>query len=97
MIRHLIHGHTRPRRQTLRILHRQGVSQLPKTPCDFQGIDLPIPPPSLFVAGLVQLPMMPSTKWHSELIAHFESNCSRLRKSKMMRIGWLPPTEYARL
>ena len=54
-------------------------------------------PPRTLVSGLVQLPMMPATKRHCELIAHLETNGSRLRKPQVMRIGRLPATDEARL
>jgi hypothetical protein len=31
---------------------------LPKTPCDFHGINLQVFPPSAFIAGLVHLSVM---------------------------------------
>ena len=54
-------------------------------------------PPRTLVSGLVQLPMMPATKRHCELIAHLETNGSRLRKPQVMRIGRLPATDETRL
>jgi len=69
----------------------------PKRVCDLERIDAPSPPPHLFVASLVQLPMMTTTERHSELIAHFETDRSLLRKTQMMRIGWAPTADKTRL
>ena len=37
----------------------------------------------------MQLPVMPTTERYCELIADFQANAARLRKSKMMRIARL--------
>ena len=76
---------------------RRGMRYFPKTSRDFQGIHSVTVPPREFVAGLVQLPMMPAAKRHCELIAHFEANCPGLRKPQVMGIGWLPAADEARL
>ena len=70
---------------------------LPKTSCDFEGINLEIFPPGLFVAGLVKLPMMAAAERHGELVADLKTDRPRLRKSKMMRIGRLPTADQTRL
>ena len=63
---------------------------LPKTASDVESIDLPILPPRLLVASLMQLPMMSTAEWHGELITDLKTDRSRLRKTKMVGIGWLP-------
>jgi len=65
----------------------------PKVSRDFQGIHSVIVPPRAFIAGLVQLPVMPAAKRHCELIAHLEANRSRLCKPQVMGIGGLPATD----
>jgi hypothetical protein len=69
----------------------------PETSRNFQGIHSVIVPPRAFIAGLVQLPMMPAAQGDRELITHLETNCSRLRKPQVMGIGRLPATDEARL
>ena len=69
----------------------------PECPRGFQRIDFRAFPPGKFIAGLVQLSMMPTAKRYGELIAHLETNRSRLRKPQVMGIGRLPTTDEARL
>jgi hypothetical protein len=69
----------------------------PKVSRDFQGIHSVTVPPRAFIAGLMQLPVMPAAKRDRELIAHLETNGSRLCKPQVMRIGRLPATDEARL
>ena len=66
---------------------------LPKIPCEFEGINLEIFPPGLFVAGLVKFPMVPATERDGEFIADLETDGPRLRKPQMMRIGGLAPAD----
>src|SRR5262245_55119951 len=72
-----------------------GAGFFPKTPCDFQRIDLYAFPPSDFIAGLMQLSMMPTAERHGELIADFETDGSRLCKAQVMGIGRLPAADKA--
>ena len=58
----------------------------PQIASHFEGIDLVLIPPRLFIARLMQLPMMPAAKRHGELITDFETDCPWLRKTQMMRI-----------
>jgi len=81
----------------LRRLIRRGMRFFPKTSRDFQGIHSVTVPPRAFIAGLVQLSVMPAAQGDRELIAHFETNRSRLGKPQMMRIGRLPAADEARL
>src|SRR4029453_3165430 len=37
----------------------------------------------------MKLPMVSTAKWYGEVIAHLKTDCSRLRKAQMMRIGGL--------
>ena len=69
----------------------------PKLPSDLEDIDIESFPPGEFIAGLMQLPMVPAAKRHCELIADLKANCSGLRETQMMRIGWLSPTDETRL
>jgi hypothetical protein len=69
----------------------------PKTSRDFQGIHSVTFPPRAFIAGLVQLPVMPAAKRDRELITHLETNGSRLCEPQVMGIGRLPAADEARL
>jgi hypothetical protein len=69
----------------------------PKTSRDFQGIHSVTVPPRAFIAGLVQLSVMPAAQGDRELIAHLEANCPRLCKPQVMGIGRLPAADEARL
>ena len=68
---------------------------LPKTSSDLKSIDLQVLPPRLLVASLMHLSMMPTAERHGELITNLKTDCPRLRKAQMMRIGRLPPTDKA--
>src|SRR5690242_13258244 len=81
----------------LRRLIRRGMRFFPKASRNFQGIHSVTIPPRTFVAGLVQLPVMPAAKRYSELIAYLEANSSWLCEPQVMRIGRLPATDEARL
>ena len=70
---------------------------LPKTPCDFQGINLQVFPPCLLVASLVELSVVTPAEGYGEFITHFETDRSRLRKPEVMGIGRLPAANQARL
>jgi hypothetical protein len=69
----------------------------PKTSRDFQGIHSVTVPPRPFIAGLVQLPVMPAAKRDRELITNLEVDGSRLCKPQVVRIGRLPAADKARL
>jgi hypothetical protein len=58
----------------------------PKASRNFQGIHSVTIPPRAFIAGLVQLSVMPSAQRDGELIAHFEANGSGLCEPQVMRI-----------
>ena len=70
---------------------------LPKPLGDLQWFDLEALPPSDFVAGLMQLPMMAAAERHRELVADFHPQRSGLGKPQVMRIGRLPAADEARL
>ena len=74
-----------------------GMGTLPKTSRDLQGIHPLAFPPRAFIAGLVQLPVMPAAKRDRELITHLETNGSRLCEPQVMGIGRLPAADEARL
>src|SRR5262249_36492307 len=59
--------------------------------------DLAIGPPGFFVRALMQLPVMTAAERHSELIAHFEAQGSRLGKPQVMRIARLASADETRL
>ena len=41
----------------------------------------------------MQLPVMATAKRHRELVADFQTNAARLRKSQMMRVARLPSAD----
>ena len=65
------------------------MSLFPKILSDPSRIDLQVFPPSHFVTRLMQLPVMPTTERYCELIADFQANAARLRKSQVMRVARL--------
>ena len=69
----------------------------PKPLGDLQRFEIELLPPSHFVAGLMQLPMMPAAEWDSEFVTDFEAEGSGLGKAQVMRIGRLPATDEAGL
>ena len=76
---------------------RHCAALLPKPLGNWQGIDVEAIPPSHFITGLMQLPMMTAAERNSEFVADFETQGSGLRKPQMMRIGWLSATDEAGL
>ena len=66
---------------------------LPQSLGDRQGIDFEIPPPSHFIAGLMQLAVMTAAEGYSELVADFETQRPWLGKPQVMRIGRLPAAD----
>jgi hypothetical protein len=70
---------------------------LPKSFGDLERIDVESLPPRQLITGLMQLPMMTTAEGHSEFVADFKTDRSRLRKPQVMRIGWLSATYQAGL
>ena len=70
---------------------------LPKSLGDLERFDFEILPPSHFIAGLMQLPVMTPAERDSELVADFEAEGSRLGKPQVMRIGGLTAADEAGL
>ena len=70
---------------------------LPKLHSNLHRIDLEIVPPSLFVSNSMNFSVMSAAERHSEFITNLETDCPRLRKAQMMRIGWLPAAHQTRL
>ena len=70
---------------------------LPQSSGDFHGIDIEVLPPSDFVAGLMQLPVMPATEGNGELITHLHADGAGLGKAQMVRIRRLTAADKARL
>src|SRR5262245_59324826 len=73
------------------------MSLLPKILSDPRRIDLQVFPPSHLVTRVMQLPVMPTTERHSELIADFHANAAALGESKMMRVARLSTADQTRL
>jgi hypothetical protein len=73
------------------------MSLFPKILGDPNRIDLQVFPPSRFITGLMQLPVMPTTERYGELIADFQTNAALLRESKMMRVARLSSADKTRL
>src|SRR6476469_3087068 len=70
---------------------------LPEGLGNVERIDPAILPPRHFVAGPMQFAVMPAAERNREFVAHLETNRSRLGKSEMVRIRWLPLADHARL
>ena len=79
------------------LVHAGVVNFLPKPLGDLQRLDLEVFPPNDFVAGLMQLSMMPTAERDGELIADFEADGPGLGKPQVMWIGWLSAADQARL
>jgi len=69
----------------------------PKPLGDLQRLDVEILPPGDFIAGLMQLPMMTTAEWDSELVTDFETQGSGLRKAEVMRVARLSAADEAGL
>jgi hypothetical protein len=54
-------------------------------------------PPSSLIAAAVELTVVTSTQWDSELIAHLAPKSAMLRESQVMWVGGLPAANQASL
>ena len=70
---------------------------LPQLPGCAEGVDLQFLPPSDFIAGLMQLPVMASAERDGELIANLDPLCARLREAEMVRVARMAAANKARL
>ena len=66
---------------------------LPKPLGNWQGVDVEAIPPSHFITGLMQLPMMTAAERNSEFVADLETQGPELGKPQVMRIGRLPAAD----
>lgn len=69
----------------------------PKLPGDTEGVNFQLIPPSNFVSGLVQLPVMAAAERYRKLIAHLEAKSAWLREAEVMRIAGVPSADDAGL
>ena len=69
----------------------------PKLSGDVQRFDVEVSPPSDFVAGLMQLPVMTAAEGNGELVADFKTQGSRLGKPQVVRVARLPAADQAGL
>ena len=69
----------------------------PKPIGDLQRFEVELLPPSHFVAGLMQLPVMTAAEGYGELVADLEADGPGLRKPQVMWVGWLPTADEAGL
>ena len=60
-----------------------------------ERVELKLAPPGDLVAGLVQLPMMAATERDSKFVANFDTECSWLRKAKMVWVARVAPADQA--
>ena len=60
-------------------------------------LDAELRPPADLIAGPMQVTVMRAAKRHRIFIADFEPEASWLRKSKVVGVGWLTPTNYTGL
>ena len=49
------------------------------------------------LAPTMHLAMVSAAQWNRELVTHLAAECRRLRKAQVVRIGWTPTTDHARL
>jgi len=52
---------------------------------------------SCFISATMHLAMVSAAQWNRELVTHLAAECRRLRKAQVVRIGWTPTTDHARL
>jgi hypothetical protein len=64
---------------------------------NLDGIDADMLPPSTFIAGTVKFAVMAPAKRCHEFIAHLAAQRAWLREAEVVGIGWLSPTDEARL
>ena len=69
----------------------------PQLPCDLQGRDLEIRPPTDFVAVPMQCMVVVTAQWYGELIAHLAPQRGRLSKFEMVGIPGRSLTDQAGL
>ena len=62
------------------------MSLLPKSFGNCERVDIQCLPPCLFIAGLMQLPVVPAAERDRKLVAHFQAESSRLRVPHVMRV-----------
>ena len=74
-----------------------GMRLLPELSREWHCVNIERFPPDDFTTGVVQLAMMTTAERHCEFITDLKTDRSRLGKAQMMWIGWLPPTDQARL
>ena len=60
-------------------------------------LDAELPPPTDFVAGPMQIPVMGAAKRHRIFVADFETEPSWLRESEVVGVGWLTPANQTGL
>ena len=70
---------------------------LPQSFGNFERVNVESLPPDNFIAGLMQLPMVPTAEGYCELVADFQPNRPRLCEPEMVRIARLSSTDKARL
>ena len=63
---------------------------IPEALGNLERIDPPVLPPDHFIARTMQFPVMTAAERDCEFIAHLETDCSRLGKSEVVRVRWLP-------
>jgi len=66
--------------------HISCVAFFPKPFGDLECIDVQVLPLGRFVAGLIDLPMVPPAERHGKFVAHFKPERARLCKTQVMGI-----------
>jgi hypothetical protein len=70
---------------------------LPESFRNCERVDIKRLPPCLFIAGLVQLTVVPATERDGKLVTHFPAEGSRLRVAHVMRVRRLSFADEAGL
>ena len=69
----------------------------PQRACGLVRIEPEFLPPPGFITVTMQLAMMSPAEWHREFVADLATERTRLREAQMVRIGWQPAADQARL
>jgi hypothetical protein len=62
-----------------------------------ERLDLEAPPTGLLIACVMQLSVMAAAQRYGKLVADLHAQRSQLGKAQVMRVGWLPAADEARL
>ena len=69
----------------------------PKLSGDTKCINFKFMPPSDFVSGLMELPVMAAAERDRKFVTHLDAQRARLRKAEMVRVAGVAPAHDAGL